>query len=62
MMEQAGMSSQHRGQGLPFFATTGSAMTGFKPNVKSQDTAQRQSSGSDPCRATSERAASLCGS
>lgn len=41
MLEQAGMSSQHGGQGLPFLATAGSAVTGFKPNVKLQGTAHR---------------------
>lgn len=43
MLEQAGMSSQHGGEGLPFFATAGSAMTVFKANVKSQGTAHRHS-------------------
>lgn len=41
MLEQAGMSSQHGGQGLPFFATAGSVMTEFKPNMKLQGTAHR---------------------
>lgn len=58
MLEQAGMSSQHGGEGLPFFATAGSAMTGFKANGHSTQT---QSTGSDPCKATSGTAVSPCG-